>query len=30
MMKINLMQINEEVIVINDDEISNKYDNKYK
>lgn len=30
MMKINLMQINEEVKVINDDEISNKYDNKYK
>lgn len=30
MMKINLMQINEEVKVINDVEISNKYDNKYK
>ena len=30
MMKINLMQINEEVEVINDVEISNKYDNKYK
>ena len=30
MMKINFMQINEEVKVINDDEISNKYDNKYK
>ena len=30
MMKINLMQINEEVKVINDDEISNKYDNKFK
>jgi hypothetical protein len=29
-MKINLMQINEEVEVINDVEISNKYDNKYK
>ena len=30
MMKINLMQINEEVKVINDVEISNKYDNKFK
>ena len=30
MMKINLMQINEEVEVINDVEISNKYDNKFK
>lgn len=30
MMKINLMQINEEVEVINDVEISDKYDNKYK
>jgi hypothetical protein len=29
-MKINLMQINEEVKVINDVEISSKYDNKYK
>jgi hypothetical protein len=29
-MKINLMQINEEVEVINDVEISNKYDNKFK
>ena len=30
MMEINLMQINEEVKVINDVEISNKYDNKFK
>ena len=30
MMKINLMQINEKVEVINDVEISNKYDNKFK
>lgn len=30
MMKINLIQINEEVEVINDVEISNKYDNKFK
>ena len=30
MMKINLMQINEEVEVINDVEISNKYNNKFK
>ena len=30
MMKINLMQINEEVEVIKDVEISNKYDNKFK